>query len=118
MVRKVVLAVLVVVLTGSAVAWAQPATAPAQGGAGAEKPRTHVDQGLALAGACIGLGLVVIGGGVGIGLIGGHAVEAVARQPEAANTLFLSWLLPAAMVEGATLFGMVLCYIAMTMLKG
>lgn len=118
MVRKVFLAVMVVVLMSSVVAWAQPATTPASDAPAAAKPRTHLDQGLALAGACIGLGLVVIGGSVGIGLIGGHAVEAVARQPEAANTLFLSWLLPAAMVEGATLFGMVLCYMAMTMLKG
>ena len=30
----------------------------------------------------IGAGLAVIGAGIGIGLIGGKAVEAIARQPE------------------------------------
>ena len=31
----------------------------------------------------IGAGLVVIGAGIGIGQIGGKAMEAIARQPEA-----------------------------------
>jgi F-type H+-transporting ATPase subunit c len=36
-----------------------------------------------LLGAGLGLGLAVIGAGLGIGRIGGQAVEAIARQPEA-----------------------------------
>ena len=31
----------------------------------------------------IGAGLAVIGAGIGIGMIGGKAMEAIARQPEA-----------------------------------
>ena len=39
----------------------------------------------ALLGAGIGLGLAIIGAGLGIGRIGGQAVEAIARQPEASR---------------------------------
>ena len=35
----------------------------------------------------IGAGLVVIGVGVGIGRIGGSAMDAIARQPEATNKI-------------------------------
>jgi F-type H+-transporting ATPase subunit c len=59
-------------------------------------------------GACLGAGIAVIGGGLGIGRISGSVVEAIARQPEAAGQMFLAWLLPAAMIEGAMLFAMVL----------
>ena len=31
----------------------------------------------------VGAGLAVIGAGIGIGMIGGKAMEAIARQPEA-----------------------------------
>ena len=31
----------------------------------------------------VGAGLIVIGAGIGIGKIGGSAMEAIARQPEA-----------------------------------
>ena len=35
----------------------------------------------------VGAGLVVIGVGLGIGKIGGSAMEAIARQPEAYGTV-------------------------------
>src|SRR5690606_21317368 len=44
--------------------------------------------GWAKAGGAIGAGLVLIGGGLGIGWIGGSAVEAIARQPEAGGAIF------------------------------
>ncbi|MFP4145809.1 MAG: ATP synthase F0 subunit C [Phycisphaeraceae bacterium] len=58
-------------------------------------------------GAAIGAGLVVIGGARGIGRIGGSAVEAIARQPEAGGRIFTSMLLSAALIEGVSLFGVV-----------
>ncbi len=67
------------------------------------------DSGLKGIGAGIGAGLVLIGGGAGIGRIGGSAVEAMARQPEAAGTINTAMLITAAMIEGATLFGVVVC---------
>jgi len=39
-------------------------------------------------GAGLGMGLVILGAGLGIGRIGGSAVEAIARQPEARRSKF------------------------------
>jgi F-type H+-transporting ATPase subunit c len=58
-------------------------------------------------GAAIGAGLVVLGAGKGIGNIGGNAVQAIARQPEAGGQIFTSMLLSAALIEGVSLFGVV-----------
>ncbi|NQU76658.1 MAG: ATP synthase F0 subunit C [Planctomycetes bacterium] len=63
-------------------------------------------------GACLTAAVAVIGGSLGIGRIATSAVESVARQPEAAGQMFLAWLLPSAMIEGVTLFAIVLCLIA------
>ena len=38
-------------------------------------------------GAGLGMGLVILGAGLGIGRIGGSAVDAIARQPEASGTI-------------------------------
>lgn len=58
-------------------------------------------------GAALGTGLIVIGAARGIGNIGASAVEAIARQPEAGGQIFTSMLLSAALIEGFTLFGVV-----------
>ena len=39
--------------------------------------------------AIVGAGLVVIGVGMGIGRIGGSAMEAIARQPEALSLIHI-----------------------------
>jgi F-type H+-transporting ATPase subunit c len=62
--------------------------------------------------AAIGAGLAVIGGGVGIGLVGKGAVESIARQPEAAGKIQINMILAAALIEGATLFAVVVGMIA------
>jgi F-type H+-transporting ATPase subunit c len=65
-----------------------------------------------LAGAAFGAGLVVLGGGFGIGRIGSAAVESMARQPEVAGSIQTAMLITAAMIEGATIFGLVVCMMA------
>lgn len=55
----------------------------------------------------IGLGLIVIGAGKGIGAIGSHAVDAIARQPEAGGRIFTSMIIAAALIEGIALFAIV-----------
>ncbi|MCY7329262.1 MAG: ATP synthase F0 subunit C [Saprospiraceae bacterium] len=60
--------------------------------------------------AAIGAGLAVIGAGLGIGQIGGKAVEAIARQPEAGGDIRANMILTAALVEGAALVAMVLSF--------
>jgi F-type H+-transporting ATPase subunit c len=61
----------------------------------------------ALLGAGLGLGLAVIGAGIGIGRIGGQAVEAIARQPEASADIRGAMILTAALVEGVALAAVV-----------
>lgn len=48
----------------------------------------------------IGAGLIVLGVGIGIGRIGGSAMEAIARQPEATNKIQTAMLIAAALIEG------------------
>ncbi|MCB0501803.1 MAG: ATP synthase F0 subunit C [Bacteroidetes bacterium] len=58
--------------------------------------------------AALGAGLAVIGAGIGIGLIGGKAMDAIARQPEAAGDIRNNMILAAALVEGAALIAILL----------
>lgn len=64
-------------------------------------------------GATIGAGLVVIGTGVGIGKIGSSAMDAIGRQPEAASDIRMSLIIAAALIEGAALFAIVVCFLAL-----
>ncbi len=57
--------------------------------------------------AALGAGLAVIGAGIGVGKIGGSAMEAIARQPEAASTIPTAMIIAAALIEGVALFGVV-----------
>lgn len=50
--------------------------------------------------AIVGAGLVVIGVGMGIGRVGGSAMEAIARQPEAYGKIQTAMLIAAALIEG------------------
>jgi F-type H+-transporting ATPase subunit c len=65
--------------------------------------------GLSTLGIAIGAGLAVIGAGIGIGKIGGMAMEAIARQPEATNDIRMNMILSAALVEGVALFAIIVC---------
>jgi F-type H+-transporting ATPase subunit c len=44
--------------------------------------------------------LIVIGVGIGIGRIGGSAMDAIARQPEATGKIQTAMLIAAALIEG------------------
>lgn len=68
-------------------------------------------EGLTVLGAAVGAGLVIIGAGLGIGKIGGQATDAIARQPEAGPRIFTTMIISAALIEGATLFALVICLI-------
>jgi len=61
--------------------------------------------------ALIGAGLAAIGAGIGIGQIGGKAMEAIARQPEATNDIRGLTILTAALIEGAALAAIVLSFL-------
>ena len=55
---------------------------------------------IANAGGAIGAGLAAVGAGIGIGMIGGKAMEAIARQPEAYGKIQTAMLIAAALIEG------------------
>ncbi|MGV8945170.1 MAG: ATP synthase F0 subunit C [Lutibacter sp.] len=62
--------------------------------------------------AGIGAGLAAIGAGIGIGKIGGSAMDAIARQPEAAAKIQTAMIIAAALIEGVALFAVVVALIA------
>lgn len=70
------------------------------------------DKAFGLLGGLLGTGLVVIGAGIGIGRLAGSAVEAIARQPEAGNRIFTTMIIAAALIEGISLFALIICLIA------
>ena len=70
---------------------------------------------LAKAGGAVGAGLAAVGAGIGIGQIGKGAVEAIARQPEAAGDIRANMILMAAFVEGVALFGVIVSLLAIVL---
>jgi len=62
-------------------------------------------------GAAIGAGIAVLGAGLGIGRIGSTAMEAIARQPEAAGDIRTNMLVSAALIEGVAFFAVVVCLV-------
>jgi len=57
----------------------------------------------------IGAALTVVGAAYGIGKIGASAVESMARQPEVAGNIQGAMILSAALIEGAAMFGLIIC---------
>ena len=66
---------------------------------------------IAKLGAGLGAGIAAIAAGVGIGQIGGKAMEAIARQPEAAGDIRSSMIVSAALIEGVAFFAVVICFL-------
>ncbi len=62
--------------------------------------------------AVLGAGLVVFSAAFGIGWIGSSAMNAMARQPDAAPKIQTGMLIAAALIEGVALFGAVICFLA------
>jgi F-type H+-transporting ATPase subunit c len=62
--------------------------------------------------ALVGYGLAAIGPGIGIGIIAGNAVQAMARQPEAAGMVRTTMFLGIAFTEALALIGFVLFFLA------
>jgi F-type H+-transporting ATPase subunit c len=104
-------ALLLLSVAGPAMAADAPAAGTTTAGSvGAPDPFLS-DAGAKALGVGVGLGLIIIGAGKGIGAIGSHAVDAIARQPEAGGRIFTSMIISAALIEGATLFAIVVALI-------
>ena len=55
----------------------------------------------------LGYGLAAIGPGIGIGLVFGHAIEAMARQPEASGRIQQYMWIGFALTEALALIGFI-----------
>lgn len=69
-------------------------------------------QPIAALGAALGASLAAIGAGIGIGKIGGSAMEAIARQPEATGDIRSNMIVIAALIEGVALFAVIVSALA------
>ena len=56
----------------------------------------------------VGAGLIVIGGGLGLGKIVGSAMDAIARQPEAAGKIQTAMIIIGALLEGLAFGALIL----------
>ncbi len=70
-----------------------------------------MDESTVMSLAGIGAGIAAIAAGIGIGKIGGAAMEAIARQPEAAGKIQTAMIIAAALIEGVALFAVVVALI-------
>lgn len=58
----------------------------------------------------IAIGLGAIGPAIGIGMIGAKAMEAIGRNPEAANKVLVPMLLAAAFAEAVAIYALVIAF--------
>jgi F-type H+-transporting ATPase subunit c len=64
---------------------------------------------LAFLSAGFGAGLAVVGAGLGIGRLAAAALDGTARQPTATGDIRTTMIIAAALIEGVTLFAIVVC---------
>ena len=74
--------------------------------------------GIAIGGTVLGAALAALGGGMAIARVGSHCIESMARQPEAAGSMFAPMIVTAAMIEGAMLAVVALSFYAITLIFG
>ncbi len=67
--------------------------------------------GLSSIGKGLAYGLAAIGPGIGIGIVGGKALEAMARQPEMAGRIQSTMFIAIAFTEALALLGFVLTFL-------
>ena len=58
----------------------------------------------------IAIGLGAIGPAIGIGMIGSKAMEAIGRNPEAANKILVPMLLASAFAEAVAIYALVIAF--------
>jgi F-type H+-transporting ATPase subunit c len=107
---------LLMIFVGMVVMFASVAPVQAQEGGVVAAPAADggflTTDGARKLGGSIGAGLVIMGGAAGIGRIGGSAVESIARQPEATGQISTAMIITSALIEGVTLFAVIICLLA------
>jgi len=97
----VLLVMLFVLFTASPLLAQQPAPPP---------NTPTVSTAAAFYGGAMGAGVVLLGAGYGFGKIGAAALEGMARQPEVAGRIQPAMIVIAALLEGATFFALLVCF--------
>lgn len=64
-----------------------------------------------LIGMALAVGLGVIGPGIGIGIVAGHALEAIGRNPEASGKILTNMFIGIAFTEALAIFALVVGFI-------
>ena len=108
---------LMLIVAGFVLMFASATPAVAQAGVGTEAANAGgsyflTTDGARKLGGSIGAGLVIMGGAAGVARVGSAAVESMARQPEVAGAINTAMIITAAMIEGATLFAVVVTLLA------
>jgi len=57
------------------------------------------------------MGLCVIGPAIAQGMVGGKAMDAIARQPEAAGQIRSTMILALGLIEALTIYGLLIAFI-------
>jgi F-type H+-transporting ATPase subunit c len=70
---------------------------------------------LGKAGVAVGAAIAAIAAAFGIGKIGKSTMESIARQPESAGNLRTAMIIAAGMIEGAALFAIIVCLLALVL---
>lgn len=65
------------------------------------------EEAMRLIGTALAIGLGAIGPGIGVGLIGGKAMEAIGRNPEAEGKIRVNMILAIAFAEAIAIYALV-----------
>ena len=80
---------------------------------GSEVKANHIYGSITILAGCFGAAACSIGGGIAISRLASACIESMARQPEAAGSMFLPMIIAAGMIEGAILFSILVCMMAL-----
>lgn len=115
---KVALVLLVVfclsgVMLGADAADSNSSDGQSAAGQGGPGNKNHIYGSITILAGCFGAAGCAIGGGIAISRLASTCIESMARQPEAAGSMFLPMIIAAGMIEGAILFSILVCMMAL-----
>ena len=61
--------------------------------------------------AALAIAISTIGPGIGQGLAAAHAMDAIARQPEAAGTIRSNMIIAMGLLEALTIYGLLIAFL-------
>ena len=61
--------------------------------------------------AALAIAISTIGPGIGQGLAAAHAMDAIARQPEAAGTIRSNMIIAMVLLESLTIYGLLIAFL-------